>query len=499
MISLNNKGFQTKINKNQDFLIYKKISVTNIDPIKSFISIVNKKKYSFIYESVEGGIHRGRYTICGFDPLVMLKINNKTANLYKKKNDKLIKINQKSNAPFINLENLISDLKIKISKKLPPMASGVFGYLGYEAINYQETISKNKKYNNLSLPDCLLFYPRTLFIYDNHQKDLYIIKAFIKNTFNKNNSKYDLICNEILENKKYITEFKNNTNKFDKSKKISLNAKSNISKKDFYKNIEKAKKYIKDGDIFQIVPSHRFEMNFKYSAAKLYEVLRETNPSPFMYLFNFPGFNIVGSSPEILVRVRDSKVTIRPIAGTRPRGKTKKEDLKNERDLLKDTKELSEHMMLLDLGRNDVGRVVKTGSVKITSSFCVERYSHVMHIVSNVEGELKKDKTLIDALMAGFPAGTVTGAPKIRAMEIIDELEISKRGPYAGAVGYFSSMNEMDTCIVLRTGIIKNKKLYVQAGGGVVYDSKANYEYKETVNKSMAVIGAAEIVNGNNQ
>ena len=240
-------------------------------------------------------------------------------------------------------------------------------------------------------------------------------------------------------------------------------------------------------------------MNFKYSAAKLYEVLRETNPSPFMYLFNFPGFNIVGSSPEILVRVRDGKVTIRPIAGTRPRGKTKKEDLKNERDLLKDTKELSEHMMLLDLGRNDVGRVVKTGSVKITSSFCVERYSHVMHIVSNVEGELKKDKTLIDALMAGFPAGTVTGAPKIRAMEIIDELEISKRGPYAGAVGYFSSMNEMDTCIVLRTGIIKNKKLYVQAGGGVVYDSKANYEYKETVNKSMAVIGAAEIVNGNNQ
>ena len=177
MISLNNKGFQTKINKNQDFLIYKKISVTNIDPIKSFISIVNKKKYSFIYESVEGGIHRGRYTICGFDPLVMLKINNKTANLYKKKNDKLIKINQKSNAPFINLENLISDLKIKISKKLPPMASGVFGYLGYEAINYQETISKNKKYNNLSLPDCLLFYPRTLFIYDNHQKDLYIIKT----------------------------------------------------------------------------------------------------------------------------------------------------------------------------------------------------------------------------------------------------------------------------------------------------------------------------------
>ena len=499
MISLSSKGFQTKIDKNEDFIIFKKISKINIDPIKSFINVVDKKKYSFIYESVEGGIHRGRYSICGFDPLIILKINNKIANLYKKKNGKLVRIKQKSKNPIENLENLISNLKIKISKRLPPMASGVFGYLGYEAINYQEKISKNKKYNNLNLPDCLLFYPRTLFIYDNHQKDLFIIKAFIKNTYSKNIAKYDLVNKEILENKKYITEFESDISKVDKSKKISLNAKSNISKESFYKNIEKSKKYIKDGDIFQIVPSHRFEMDYKYSAAKLYQVLRETNPSPFMYLFNFPKFNIVGSSPEILVRVRDNKVTIRPIAGTRPRGKTRKDDLKNEKDLLNDTKELSEHMMLLDLGRNDVGRVAKSGSVKITSSFGVERYSHVMHIVSNVEGELKKDKTLIDALMAGFPAGTVTGAPKIRAMEIIDELEVSKRGIYAGAVGYFSSMNEMDTCIVLRTGIIQNKKLYVQAGGGIVYDSKANYEYKETVNKSMAVIGAAEIVNGNNQ
>ena len=499
MISLGNKGFQTKIDNNIDFLIYKKISDINVDPIKSFISIVNKKKYSFIYESVEGGIHRGRYSICGYDPLIILKINNNIANFYKKKNEKLLRIKQKSKNPLVNLEKLIVNLKIKIPKSLPPMASGVFGYLGYEAINYQEEISKNKKHNNLSLPDCLLFYPRTLFIYDNHQKELFIIKAFIKNTFSKKNAKYDLIYHEINNDKKYITEFNLKTKIIDKSKKISLNAKSNISKKIFYKNIEKSKKYIQEGDIFQIVPSHRFEMNFKYSAAKLYEVLRETNPSPFMYLFNFPKFNIVGSSPEILVRVRNNKVTIRPIAGTRPRGKSKKEDLKNEKDLLNDKKELSEHMMLLDLGRNDVGRVVKTGSVKITSSFGIERYSHVMHIVSNVEGELKKNKTLIDALMAGFPAGTVTGAPKIRAMEIIDELEKSKRGPYAGAVGYFSSMNEMDTCIVLRTGIIQNKKLYVQAGGGVVYDSKSDYEYKETVNKSMAIIGAAEIVNGNNQ
>ena len=499
MFSLSKKAFNTKINKNDDFIVYDKINEVNIDPVKSFIDVVDKKKYSFIFESVEGGVHRGRYSICGFDPLIILKINNKKASLYKKQTGKLLKVKQKTKNPFDNLEELIENLKIKIPNKLPPMASGVFGYLGYEAINYNEEISKNKKYNNLKLPDCLLFYPRTLYIYDNHQKELFIIKAFIGNTYNKRDSKYDLIQNEINEDRKYITEFNYTNKKIDKSKKISLKAKSNITKKSFFKNIEQSKKYIKNGDIFQIVPSHRFEMNFEHGAAKLYEVLRETNPSPFMYLFNFPGFDIVGSSPEILVRVRKNKVTIRPIAGTRPRGKSRKQDLKNEKDLLNDAKELSEHMMLLDLGRNDVGRVVKSGSIKITSSFAIEKYSHVMHIVSNVEGDLKKDKTLIDALMAGFPAGTVTGAPKIRAMQIIDELEVSKRGPYAGAVGYFSSMNEMDTCIVLRTGIIQNKKLYVQAGGGVVYDSKAEYEYNETVNKSMAVIGAAEIVSGNNQ
>ena len=499
MVSLSNKDFQIKLSKNKDFIIHKKIKGIKIDPINSFLSIVNKNEYSFTYESVEGGIHRGRYSICGFDPLLTLKINNKIGNLYRKKNNKFYKIKQSSKNPFENLENLIESLKIKISKNLPPMSSGIFGYLGYEAINYLEEISKNKKSDNLDLPDCLLFYPRTLYIYDNHQKDLFIIKAFIKGTYNKSDTKYDNVLSEINNDQNFIISFKDKKNKIDLSKRSKLKTKSNITKKSFFSNIEKSKKYIKSGDIFQIVPSHRFKMNFKHSATKLYEVLRVTNPSPFMYIFNFPKFNIVGSSPEILVRVRKNKVTIRPIAGTRPRGKTKKEDLKNEKDLLNDAKEISEHMMLLDLGRNDVGRVVEPGTVKVTSSFTIERYSHVMHIVSNVEGELKKDKTLMDALMAGFPAGTVTGAPKIRAMQIIDELEKTKRGPYAGAVGYFSSMKEMDTCIVLRTGIVQNKKLYVQAGGGIVYDSKAANEYKETVNKSMAVIKAAEIVMGNNQ
>ena len=497
MFSLSKTKFEQKIKSGEDFIIYKKVKNFNNDPHKSFINVVEKNKYSFIYESVEGGINRGRYTICGFDPLIILKINNKKAHLYKKKKNKLNQVKINNTDPFKSLENLISNLKIRIDNSLPPMSSGVFGYLGYEAINYIEKISRNKKKDILNLPDCLLFYPKNLFIYDNHEKELFIIKAFIKGTYNKTLDNYSNIKKNIISDLNFINDYNEIKLDFDLTRRKPLKPKSNISKNKFYKNIEKSKKYIKQGDIFQIVPSHRFEMSFAHKASFLYRVLRETNPSPFMYLFNFPKFDIIGSSPEILVRVRKNKVTIRPIAGTRPRGKTKKDDLKNEKDLLKDKKEISEHLMLLDLGRNDVGRVVKTNTVNVTSSFAIERYSHVMHIVSNVEGELKKDKTLMDALMAGFPAGTVTGAPKIRAMQIIDELETTKRGPYAGAVGYFSSMNEMDTCIVLRTGIIQNKKLYVQAGGGVVYDSKPGNEYKETINKSMAVIKAAEIVQGN--
>ena len=497
MFSLSKTKFEQKIKSGEDFIIYKKVKNFNNDPHKSFINIVEKNKYSFIYESVEGGINRGRYTICGFDPLIILKINNKKAHLYKKKKNKLNQVKHNNTDPFKTLENLISNLKIRIDNSLPPMSSGVFGYLGYEAINYIEKISRNKKKDILNLPDCLLFYPKNLFIYDNHEKELFIIKAFIKGTYNKTLDNYSNIKKNIISDLNFINDYNEIKLDFDLTRRKPLKPKSNISKNKFYKNIEKSKNYIKQGDIFQIVPSHRFEMSFAHKASFLYRVLRETNPSPFMYLFNFPKFDIIGSSPEILVRVRKNKVTIRPIAGTRPRGKTKKDDLMNEKDLLKDKKEISEHLMLLDLGRNDVGRVVKTNTVNVTSSFAIERYSHVMHIVSNVEGELKKDKTLMDALMAGFPAGTVTGAPKIRAMQIIDELETTKRGPYAGAVGYFSSMNEMDTCIVLRTGIIQNKKLYVQAGGGVVYDSKPGNEYKETISKSMAVIKAAEIVQGN--
>ncbi|MFT6559355.1 MAG: anthranilate synthase component 1 [Sneathiella sp.] len=256
--------------------------------------------------------------------------------------------------------------------------------------------------------------------------------------------------------------------------------------------VEKAKEYIRAGDIFQVVPSQRFEMPFDLPSLSLYRALRRTNPSPFMYYLNFGEFSVVGSSPEILVRLRDEKVTIRPIAGTRPRGATFAEDKALAEDLLSDPKELAEHLMLLDLGRNDVGRVARIGSVSVTEKMVIENYSHVMHIVSNVEGDIQDGLTAIDALKAGFPAGTVSGAPKVRAMEIIDELEKSKRGVYAGAVGYFSANGSMDTCIALRTAVVKDGKIYIQAGGGVVADSDPEAEYQETVNKAKALVRATQ-------
>ena len=284
----------------------------------------------------------------------------------------------------------------------------------------------------------------------------------------------------------------NNRNEVADIKKTKISYKSNISRKKFLSNIIKAKKYIKKGDIFQVVLSQRFETNLTKNPIEIYKKLRITNPSPFMYFFNFNDFQIIGASPEILVRLRDKKITIRPIAGTRPRGKNKKEDNFYKKDLLKDKKELSEHLMLLDLGRNDTGKVSKINSVKVTEKFFIEKYSHVMHIVSNVVGTFNNKFSKFDTLLSGFPAGTVSGAPKIRAMEIIDELETSKRKVYAGGIGYFSANGDFDTCIALRTAVAKNNKFYVQAGAGIVADSKPINEYNETINKAKALLKSLE-------
>ena len=492
MISHSKIQFLKKTKNKKDFVFYKKVNKFFRDPVPYFMDKVGNTKYSFLYESVEKGGDKGRYTFCGYGALSI--ITNKKNGLYITKNKITKKIKRRKNI-LNQINSIISNYRIYNIEALPPMTSSFFGYLSYENINNIENIIKNKKTDILQIPDCLLFIPETLIIHDNQKSILYITKIINKNISNKKDV-YQKMINEF-EKIQINIETNNDYEKINFRKRKVINPRSNISKSKFIKNINISKKYIKNGDIFQVVPSHRFSANYNSTGKKLYQVLRKTNPSPFLYYFNLPKFNIVGSSPEILVRLRNKTITIRPIAGTRPRGKNKKQDKSYEKELLRDKKEISEHLMLLDLGRNDVGRVAKKGSVKVTSSFTVEKYSHVMHIVSNVQGIIKKNKTPMDVLMAGFPAGTVTGAPKIRAMQIIDELEEIKRGIYAGGIGYISPNGDMDTCIALRTGIIHKNKLYVQAGGGIVYDSNPQKEYDETVNKAKAVFNAAEIALGN--
>ena len=369
------------------------------------------------------------------------------------------------------------------------MSSMLVGYFSYDVIRYIEKIPDNLN-DDIKIPDVRLSRPRNLVIYDNLKKKIHYIENIFSDSKIKNYQEaYDAIIKkfatfENYENIKLPAQFTFKSNK-------NL-IKSNISKKKFKLLVKKAKKYIEKGDIFQVVLSQRFERKIEKKPIEIYNFLRKSNPSPFMFYFNYDDFNVLGSSPEILVRLRKNKITIRPIAGTRPRGKNAKQDKKYALELLKDKKELAEHLMLLDLGRNDVGKVSATNTVKVTEKFKVEKYSHVMHIVSNVIGKFNKKFSLFETLLSGFPAGTVSGAPKIRAMEIIDELEKSKRKLYAGGIGYFTPNGEFDTCIALRTALIKNNKFYVQAGAGVVADSKPEREYAETVNKAKALMKAVD-------
>jgi len=473
--------FRHRSKKNQ--IIYTSKKVKNDEEILNLIDNFLDEKNSFIFESVEKGKIRGRYTIFGKDPDKIWEFNNKKSYLIQK--NKKIKLKEK---PEDLIEKIIEDFKFNTPKNLPNICSLISGYFSYDSIRYIEKIPNNCK-NDLNLPDVRLLRPRTLVIHDNFKKEIYyIINIFSDEKIQNYKNRYEEIKSNLL---KLLNQSSNKN--FDKeklSKQIKFKVKSNTTKNQFLSMVNKAKEYIKLGDIFQVVLSQRFEAKLTKKPIEIYKKLRVTNPSPFMFFFNFHDFQIIGASPEILVRLRDNKITVRPIAGTRPRGKTKKEDLYYEKDLLNDKKELSEHLMLLDLGRNDAGKVSKINSVKVTESFIIERYSHVMHIVSNVIGEYNKKFSKFKSLLAGFPAGTVSGAPKIRAMEIIDELEISKRKVYAGGIGYFSANGEFDTCIALRTAVVKNNKFYVQAGAGIVADSKPNNEYEETVNKAKALINA---------
>ena len=483
-INTNFSNFKKKHKNKKNQIIFHKSSYKNNKTIENIIDNFLTKKNSFIFESVEKRRFRGRYTILGADPDKIWEFDKKKIYLIENNKKKKIK-----GVPFTYLKNLIDNFNFPIPKGLPPISSLLVGYFSYDIIRYIEKIP-DKCLDDLKIPDIRLLRPKTIIVHDNLKKKIYFIaNCFADEKIVNYKSYYSNLIQNIYFLKNLAFNF-STQNKVQQAKVKKVKVKSNISKKKFKQIVLKAKEYIKKGDIFQVVLSQRFETKLTKDPLEIYKKLRITNPSPFMFFFNFNDFQIIGSSPEILVRLRKNKITIRPIAGTRPRGLTAAKDKFYKNQLLNDKKELSEHLMLLDLGRNDVGKVSKIKSVKVTEQFKVEKYSHVMHIVSNVEGDFDKKQSLLNTMLGGFPAGTVTGAPKIRAMEIIDELEKSKRKMYAGSIGYFSANKSFDTCITLRTALIKNKKFYIQSGAGIVADSIPEKEYLETVNKAKALINS---------
>lgn len=452
-------------------------------PLSLYLKTANAD-YSYLLESVEGGERFGRYSIIGLPAKRVYKINNFEISIYE--SGELIKsMVHKNPLDFIN--DLISSFKAPKDLDLPRFTGGLVGYFGYETIQYIEPkLLKKYEGDELNLPDILLMESEEVIVFDNLTNKLSILKYIShENEYDAAESRLDEIFNQIQKNKVEIKNLETKTN----SKPIS-----NFGEDNYKKAVDKIKEYILEGDVMQVVLSQRQMLDFKASPISLYRVLRTINPSPYMFFYNMGDHFIVGASPEILVRLDHGKVTVRPIAGTRPRGKDEHEDRMLEKDLLADPKEIAEHVQLMDLGRNDIGRVSMPGSVEVTDNMTIERYSHVMHIVSNVVGDIKKNMTAVDVVKATFPAGTVSGAPKVRAMEIINELEKTKRGIYAGAVGYIDFDGDMDIAIAIRTGVIKNNKLYVQAGAGIVADSVPEKEWEETINKAKAVLRAAELI-----
>ena len=476
--------FKKKHKNNINQVIFHKAECKKNKTIENIINSFLVKKNSFIFESVEKRKVRGRYTIIGGDPDKIWEFNKKKITLYNNNKIKKIKAD-----PYKYLKKIIEDFNFPLPKELPSICSLLVGYFSYDIIRYIEKIPDNCL-DDIKIPDVRLMRPKTIIIHDNLKKKIYFIINCFADQKISNYKKFYLEQTRYIQNIKKLTLFSHISKKNKKFDNKKVYVKSNISKKKFKNIVKKAKNYIKKGDIFQVVLSQRFEAKLTKSPLEIYKKLRISNPSPFMYFFNFKDFQIIGSSPEILVRLRNNKITIRPIAGTRPRGLSSKQDKFYKNQLLNDKKELSEHLMLLDLGRNDVGKVSKVNSVKVSEKFKVEKYSHVMHIVSNVVGKFDQKHSLLDTMLAGFPAGTVSGAPKIRAMEIIDELEQNKRKMYAGAIGYFSANKSFDTCIALRTALIKNNKFFIQSGAGIVADSIPEKEYIETVNKAKALINS---------
>ena len=460
-------------------------------PVSAYLKLAEGRAPAFLLESVEGGSVRGRYSIIGLMPDIVWRAQGDVAEINRNPGTDPDAFSADTRPTLQSLHALLDESRIDLPESLPPMAAGVFGYMGYDTVRLIERLPAIPS-DDLGLPDAILVRPTVMVIFDAVKDEMTVVspvrpdhsvtaKDAYRSAQDRLRDVVDALDAPLAHKAAAVPQT------------LALpEPQSNTTAAEYMTMVSRAKEYIKAGDIFQVVLSQRFSAPFSLPPFALYRALRRLNPSPFLFHLDFGGFALVGSSPEILVRVRAGEVTIRPIAGTARRGATTAEDKLLADTLLKDPKERAEHLMLLDLGRNDVGRVCDVGSVRVTDQFVIERYSHVMHIVSNVVGRLASSHDTVDALMAGFPAGTVSGAPKVRAMEIIDELEKSKRGPYAGCVGYFAADGEMDTCIVLRTALVKDGTLHVQSGAGVVYDSAPENEQQECINKAKAVVHAAE-------
>ncbi len=460
-------------------------------PVSAMLKLADGRPNSFLLESVEGGAVRGRYSFIGLKPDLIWRCRGNAAEVNRQVRADPEAFEPCPGGALDSLRALVAETRIEIPERLPPMAAGLYGYLSYETVRLMEDLPDARP-DKLGLPDAIFLRPTVVAVFDNVEDLVTVVTPVWPKGGVGARAAYAQACERLGDTaadfERNLPHSRDNAVDFDELPEPE----SNMTREAFHEMVRKAREYIVAGDIFQVVLSQRFSVPFRLPPFSLYRALRRVNPSPFLFFLDFGGFSIVGSSPEILVRLRDETVTIRPIAGTRRRGATLAEDKALAAELLADPKELAEHLMLLDLGRNDVGRVAEIGTVKVTDKMMIEYYSHVMHIVSNVEGRIAPGHDAMDALIAGFPAGTVSGAPKIRAMEIIDELEPERRGVYAGAIGYFSANGAMDTCIALRTAVVKDEVMYVQAGGGVVYDSDPEGEFQESCNKARALIRAAQ-------
>ncbi|MCB1520616.1 MAG: anthranilate synthase component I [Hyphomicrobiaceae bacterium] len=460
-------------------------------PVSAYLKLARSGPPSFLLESVEGGAVRGRYSIIGLAPDLIWRASGNTAEINRTPQSDAAAFVADTRPTLDSLRHLLDESRIELSEDLPPMAAGVFGYMGYDTIRLVEHLP-NVPADDVGVPDAVLVRPTIMVIFDAVRDEMTVVTPVRPDPGTTSAAAHGAAVTRLAAVVAALeTPIAHGGSPADATLTMP-EPQSNTTPAEYMAMVDRAREYIKAGDIFQVVLSQRFSAPFALPPFALYRALRRLNPSPFLFHLDFGDFALVGSSPEILVRVRDGEVTIRPIAGTVRRGATTSEDKDLAAQLIADPKERAEHLMLLDLGRNDVGRVASVGSVRVTDQFVIERYSHVMHIVSNVVGKLATGCDTVDALMAGFPAGTVSGAPKVRSMEIIDELEKSKRGPYAGCVGYFAADGEMDTCIVLRTALVKDGVLHVQAGAGIVYDSIPENEQQECINKAKAVVRAAE-------